>query len=42
VKAVTSASSENIALTWIRRTRLGGEWRDGTGTVPLAETSVAY
>jgi hypothetical protein len=32
----------NLILSWIRRTRLGGEWRDATGTVPLAETSEAY
>ena len=25
-----------------RRTRIGGDWRDGTGTVPLAEAAEAY
>ena len=30
------------ALTWARRTRIGGEWKDGTGTVPLAEAAEAY
>jgi hypothetical protein len=34
--------SGNILLSWQRRTRIGGEWKDGTGTVPLAETSDAY
>jgi hypothetical protein len=26
----------------VRRTRIGGEWKDGTGTVPLAEGAEAY
>ena len=25
----------DLAITWVRRSRLGGAWRDGTGTVPL-------
>ena len=29
-------------FSWIRRTRLGGDLRDGTGTVPLAETVERY
>lgn len=32
----------DIQLSWIRRTRLGGDLRDGTGTVPLSETVEAY
>lgn len=32
----------DILLSWIRRTRIGGELRDGTGTVPLGETLEAY
>lgn len=32
----------NIDFSWIRRTRLGGELMDGTGTVPLAEQSEIY
>lgn len=32
----------DLALTWVRRTRLGGAWRDGTGVVPLGEASEAY
>jgi hypothetical protein len=26
----------------VRRTRIGGEWKDGTGTVPLGEVAEAY
>jgi hypothetical protein len=32
----------DITLSWQRRTRVGGEWRDGTETVPLAEASERY
>lgn len=35
-------SGADILLSWVRRTRIGGELRDGTGTVPLAETVEAY
>jgi hypothetical protein len=34
--------SGNLTITWLRRTRVGGEWLDGTGTVPLSEASEAY
>lgn len=34
--------SDNLTLTWIRRTRVGGEWLDGTGTVPVSEGAEAY
>jgi hypothetical protein len=34
--------SQNLTVTWVRRTRIGGEWLDGTGTVPLSEASEAY
>ena len=34
--------SSNLTITWTRRTRVGGEWLDGTGTVPLSEASEAY
>ena len=34
--------SNNLTITWVRRTRLGGELLDGTGTVPLGEASEAY
>jgi hypothetical protein len=33
--------SSNLTLTWIRRTRVGGEWEDLID-VPLSETSEAY
>ena len=42
VKAVKSGSPANITISWTRRTRIGGEWKDGTGTVPLAEAAEAY
>ena len=35
-------SGSDVALTWVRRTRMGGEQIDGTGTVPLNEASEAY
>ncbi len=38
----TRDGSQNLTTTWIRRTRLGGEWLDGTGTVPLSESTEAY
>lgn len=31
----------DLALTWVRRTRIGGEWRDGID-VPLGEATEAY
>lgn len=34
--------SNNLTITWKRRTRVGGEWLDGSGTVPVAEESEAY
>ena len=35
-------TAAGITLSWRRRTRIGGDWRDGTGTVPLAEAAEAY
>jgi hypothetical protein len=35
-------SSGDIVLSWVRRTRFGGDLRDGTGVVPLGEASEAY
>lgn len=32
----------NITLSWVRRTRLGGEWVDAFETVPVAEDAEAY
>ena len=34
--------SGDITLTWARRTRLGGNLQDGTGSVPLNETEERY
>lgn len=34
--------SADIQIDWTRRTRTGGELRDGTGLVPLGEASEAY
>jgi hypothetical protein len=42
IKAAKSGSPTNITISWTRRTRIGGEWKDGTGTVPLAEGLEAY
>lgn len=35
-------SGSDISMTWERRTRLGGAWLDGTGTVPLSEETENY
>lgn len=40
--AGTRDGSDNLSLTWARRTRVGGEWLNGTGTVALSEASEAY
>lgn len=40
--AGTKDVSGNFNLSWIRRTRIGGSWLDGTGTVPLAEDNESY
>ncbi len=42
VQAVLTGSPADISLSWVRRTRIGGELKDGTGVVPLGETSEAY
>lgn len=34
--------SDNLAIAWFRRTRVGGDWLGGTGTVPLNEAAEAY
>ena len=34
-------SSGNISLTWVRRTRIGGDWQDRVD-VPLGEENEAY
>ncbi len=35
-------TSAGMDITWLRRTRLGGNLQDGTGDVALSETSEAY
>lgn len=42
VHLTAEISGSDIVLSWVRRTRIGGAWRDGTGDVPLAETTEAY
>jgi hypothetical protein len=42
VRAVRTGSPPDIALSWVRRTRLAGHLRDGAGEVPLGEASEAY
>lgn len=32
----------NLTATWVRRTRLDGQWRDGTTVKPLSEDSEEY
>lgn len=43
VQRVTGArdGSSNLTISWIRRTRFGGEWADG-GDVAIGETSESY
>ena len=40
----TVDGSGNITITWVRRTRIGGEadWADGVTDVPLSEDSESY
>ncbi len=42
VTAAKTGAPADIALSWVRRTRIGGELRDGSGDVPLGEVSEAY
>ncbi|MFN3834678.1 MAG: hypothetical protein ACK4NO_02130, partial [Glycocaulis sp.] len=42
VRTVKTGSPANITLSWVRRTRIGGELKDGTGLVPLGEANEAY
>jgi hypothetical protein len=37
----TRNASNDLTVTWVRRTRLGGLWVDGRD-VPLSETTEAY
>ena len=40
--AGTRDGSDNLTITWVRRTRLGGEWLDGAGDVPVSEAAEGY
>ncbi|MBI1313692.1 hypothetical protein GC176_20560 [bacterium] len=42
VSQTATIDGSDIDLAWERRTRVGGQWLDGTGSVPLSETSEAY
>ncbi len=39
---VTRDGSGNFSISWVRRTRIGGAWLDGSGTVPLSEETEEY
>jgi hypothetical protein len=38
----TRSGATDITITWVRRTRLGGDMRDGTAVIPLNEESELY
>ncbi len=40
--AASGSFGADIALSWVRRTRVGGDLIDGSGEVPLAEDSEEY
>jgi hypothetical protein len=40
--AASGSSGSGITLSWVGRTRVGGELKDGYGTVLLAEDAEAY
>lgn len=40
--AATVDMSGNINMSWIRRTRIGGDWLNFIGQVPLSETTESY
>lgn len=42
VHVAMNHSGTNTNITWVRRTRYGGELLDGVGTVPVNETSEKY
>lgn len=39
---VPPPAGATITITWVRRTRLGGSWLDGNGTVPVNEDGEVY
>ena len=42
VQPAATSGGSGITLTWVRRSRYGGELMDGTGDVPLGEASENY
>lgn len=38
----TIGGGNDVTITWVRQTRVGGALQDGTGTVPLSEDSEEY
>ncbi|SDH74104.1 phage tail protein [Roseospirillum parvum] len=42
VHLAAAVDGGDIALTWVRRTRMGGAWQDGTETMPLNEEAEAW
>ncbi|MEO1720951.1 MAG: phage tail protein [Pseudomonadota bacterium] len=42
VHVARSDDGSGITISWVRRTRIGGAWRDDTPTVPLSEATEAY
>lgn len=42
VHIVGDRSGSDLVITWVRRTRIGGDWLDGVGDVPLSEASELY
>jgi len=38
----TRSGSGDFSISWVRRTRVGGAWLDGIGTVPLSEATESY
>ena len=41
-EAATLEVGDDVTLTWVRRTRVGGGLQDGTGDVPLSEDTEEY
>lgn len=40
--AGTRDGSDNLTIDWVRRTRIGGDWQDLIGDVPISEESELY
>lgn len=41
-QAATLEAGDDVEITWVRRTRVGGDWVDDSDTVQLAEDSEEY